>query len=70
MPLFPPEVIYEIARYINDDDFETMQNLNRVCKVVRAITLPLLYDTLIWDNTEERPWEMTSTFFTGWRYTR
>lgn len=70
MPLFPPEVIYEIARYIDDDDFETMQNLNRVCKVVRAITLPLLYDTLIWDNTEERPWERTSTLCTGWQYTR
>jgi hypothetical protein len=70
IPLFPPEIIYEIARHVEGDDFDTMQNLNRVCKVVHAITLPLLYDTLIWDKTEEHPWRVVSEPSSGRRYTR
>jgi hypothetical protein len=70
IPLFPPEIIYEIARHIDEDDFDSMQNLNRVCKVIHAITLPLLYDTLIWDETEEHPWTVLSKPSSGWEYTR
>ncbi|KAJ9108178.1 hypothetical protein QFC20_003540 [Naganishia adeliensis] len=60
MPLFPSKIIFEIARHVEEDDFETMRNLSRVCRIFHAITLPLLFDTVIWDGTDERPWELTS----------
>jgi hypothetical protein len=52
MPMFPSNVVYKIASYLQTEDLATIASLSRVCRIVHQVTLPLLYDTLVLDDTE------------------
>lgn len=78
----PLEVIGTIGEcLIGSYQFGTLAKLNRTCKAVRAETLPILYETLTWDNqfhAQQREWWVEvfqgntgkggTKFPEGWKY--
>lgn len=56
----PLEVVGVVAEFLlGSYHFGTLAKLNRTCKAIRAETLPVLYETLTWDNefhAKQREW--------------
>lgn len=79
----PVEVIGVIGEcLLGAYQFGTLAKLNRTCKAVRTETLPVLYETLTWDNefhAKQREWWVEVfqgntgqgglKFPEGWKYT-
>jgi hypothetical protein len=69
MPLLPPELIHEIARYCKwTFAWRALANLNQTCRLIREITLPTLYETLVWEDKGKEPWNEVKS--PGWKYTK
>lgn len=56
----PLELIGIVGEFLSGSyHFGTLAKLNRTCKAVRTETLPVLYETLTWDNefhAKQREW--------------
>ncbi|KAJ9093846.1 hypothetical protein QFC21_006217 [Naganishia friedmannii] len=73
MPLLPPELINEVALHLRSTfQWRALANVNETCRVVREVTLPVLYETVVWEKDEdpvEAPWRQTKQK-PGWKYTK
>lgn len=70
-PRCPLDVIATVAEFVaGDDDLDTVSRLNRACRNVHAGTLPVLYETVRFDDA--RAVELSVGFIKprAWLYTR
>lgn len=52
----PVDVIGVVAECLSGSySYGTLAALNRTCKLVRAQTLPILFETVVWDNEYDGP---------------
>jgi hypothetical protein len=77
----PVDVIGVVAECLSGSySYGTLAALNRTCKLIRAQTLPILFETVVWDNEYDGPqrewwWEPLQgrngtvyEFPEGWQY--
>jgi hypothetical protein len=70
MLLLPAELIDEVALHLKSTfQWRSLANLNQTCRVIRHVTSPILYETLILEDPLKTPWT-ESKRNPGWQYTK